>query len=177
MGGGISSSFEKEFAPLAAQAMAGLHYSLTPKLRLSLGALATYHKIRSRFPPILGLSYNAAPGPGPKSGFSAAIGLPETYLAYDFNPTLGLKLNLAMNRGIHRLAEDSSVIREGYVRMDGLRAGLFLNVRPNDTLWFSVGVTHTFNREMALYDQDGTYVNGYDLDDALGGAMFLTLSF
>jgi len=172
---GAFSSFEKEMSgSYGGQGMAGFTYVLSPIWQFSFGGAMSYHPIRTRTIPVIGLNYNM----GAKTGWSGSVGYPVTQLVYRFNPTWALEVgSLGFSRSIHRLADDSKVEREGYMESERMLTGAGLEYSPVPNCKIALSMRYYFNRQMTIYDKDGNNQHDYDVDNAWGGTLSLKFDF
>ena len=175
IGGGVSSSFEKEFDDsYSFRGFGGFTYIYSPKLQFTLGAGGVYHKVRSQGLPVVGITYNR----GATEGLSAGLGFPLTFVAYHFNENWALKTRVVeFDLDIFRLADDSPVHPEGFLERQDLMADLGVEWTPMKALALYVGARYYFRRELTLYDKDGNNEREFDVDNAWGGVLRLSWKF
>ena len=177
VGGGASSSFEREAGPLSIYAMAGVGYGITPRLRVRLGAIVAYHPVQSILLPVIGLTYGGGRGGRPEPGFSFSLGFPETAATYRFNQSVALKMTVLYQHGIYKLADDSSVQRGGYLEGRHVKAGLYLDYSPLENVDISVGGGYDFLGYMWIYNDNGHLRGDWDIGRAPFGAFKATARF
>jgi hypothetical protein len=174
----VTSSYEDDFGPLAVSGVVSFSKPINDNMRINLGVAANYHVVDTMVLPVFGISYNeGGPWGAPKKGFSASIGIPDTSLTYHFNSMVATRLALGYDRRIYKLRDNSPVSRDGYVKDRAFNAGLYLDLNPVDNLSISVGVLHSFARELEFYDRDENKISNYDVDGSLGGSIRVTYNF
>lgn len=137
--GGVSSSFEEEMKDSFEYDIVGAAmYALSPLWQFNLGARLSYDEVDEfKVFPIGGIYWNQMA----ETGWSTAIGVPETNLKYKFSPEISSKLAFSFDKGLYRLADDSTVENKGYLKNDGLVLGLCLDMVPFENSLLSIG-TH-----------------------------------
>ncbi len=174
VGGGVSAGWEEEMDDAGALHLrAGLLRVLRPGLTLSLGLGGAVHKTGLRAMPLAALAWGAEEEPG----FSAVVGLPETWLRYRFDAAWLVRLGARMEGGLYRLADDSPVVSSGYVRQSGVAAAFVADWSPLENLTLSFGPEWHFARELTLYNEDGDEQDSYDGDAAPGFGLGLRYAF
>jgi len=139
-------------------------YRIHPRLRLLLGLFYSRHRkveTDTDFVPLLGLIWSS----GAPCGFSAQLGFPETQACWSFNGKTRLVLELsALEGGVTRLANDSPVRERGYVEFVSAAVALRLETRLGENLDVAVGVGHSVQRELKIYDADGNNRRSVDIE-------------
>ena len=167
VGGGIGSSQESGASGLLhLSASGGFSHALSPKTRLSLGALVRHNEVETLFFPMVGLSLGDSSRES--SGFSANLGVPVTKIQYRFNPLVATRINLGLDKGLYKLADDNPAMADGYLGVEDWRAGWYLEANPLENLMFSVGLLYHFGREFTIYDQDGGNERDYSVSPSVG---------
>jgi hypothetical protein len=174
VGGGVGAGFEQELDnSLEGMAYAGVSYAFTPELMVQLGVGCSLDAVEVGVLPLVGLAWRS---PG-DLGFSASLGMPETSAQYRFGDDLAVRLGLGMTGGLYRLADDSPVAREGYLKLQGYKAGLYVDWSPFSNLSMSFGPECAFGNTFNIYDKDGDKLDDYDQDAAFGGMFSLKYAF
>lgn len=173
-GATLFSAFEEEAdGSLGGMARAGVGYALAGNLDLNLGAGVSAHQVGVRALPLASLAWNRAA----EQGWSAVLGLPETEIRYRWNEITATRATMGWDGGVWRLADDSPVRRKGYFSEEGARVGLFQDVHFSESAFLSLGLTWSFARSMAVYNEDGDKSGDWDLDPAWGGIVSFGLRF
>ena len=172
---GAFSSFEKEMSgSLGGLGMGGFTYVASPTLQWTFGGAVSYHPIRTRVIPVIGLTWNR----GAEKGWSGSVGYPLTRLAYRFNPQWALEVgSVGFTRNIYRLANDSTVQREGYLESEHMMAGVGFEYNPAKNCKVNMSLRYFFNRELTTYDKDGDHERNYDVDNSWGGVLSVAFTF
>jgi len=172
-GANISSEFEKEISDsYSGVGYAGFTYDMPERnLVFRFGGGASYNEIETTGLPVIGIDWNSrAP-----VGLSASIGMPETKIAYRFDPQNALVLSLTGEGGVFRLADDSTVESKGYFESESLGGMVTYIFQPVKHCQITVGATYYLDRQYNIYDENGENKKEYDLDNAAGG--FVSASF
>ncbi len=171
----VSSQFEKEMSgSFGAAGFGGMVFNIPESnLILRSGGVLSYNEVETTLMPLVGLEWN----PQAKSGFSASLGVPVTRVSYHYGPIASVSLGLTMDGGVYRLADDSTVEKEGYLEMESFAALLALEFVPVEKCWVQIGGLYFFNRDFTLYNKDGDNERTYGLDDALGVFLEIGLDF
>lgn len=172
---GAFSSFEKDMAgSYGGLGMAGVTYVVSPTLQWIFGGAVSYHPVRTRALPVIGINWNM----GAKKGWSGAVGYPITRLLYRFNPQWALEVgSVGYVRSIYRLADDSTVEREGYLETEHMMAGAGFEYNPAKNCKINLSLRYFFNREMTIYDKDCDNEHNYDVDNSWGGVLSVAYTF
>ena len=178
-GGGLSSAFEDGgSAPVSLRAFGGLTYVGRPGWQVSFGLGLSHHQLYTSLMPMIGLKWNRGDGPGGGgAGWSLSLGFPETSVAYRFSPAARLRLGLAFDRDLYRLADGNVASPGGYLESQDLMVGLYLDLIPGDRFRLTLGLQHLFGRELTLYDRDERELKTFDLDPAPGAVVNLSFMF
>ena len=140
-------------------------------MRLRGGVGVSAHPIGVRAMPVAAADW----GNQRDLGFSATVGMPETMLRYRTSDLFSFRLGGRMDGGTYRLADDSPVEREGYMKTSSVTLGGYIDVTPLDDLTLTLGAEYLTRREMTVYNSDGEEKDSYDVDDA--PALFLRLRY
>lgn len=170
-GAGLTAGWEEEMDDAwGVSGTAGLTWALGD-VRLRGGVGVSAHPIGVRAMPIAAADW----GNQRDLGFSATVGIPETMLRYRTSDIFSFRLGGRMDGGTYRLADDSPVEREGYMKTSSLTLGGYIDVTPLDDLTLTLGAEYLTRREMTVYNSDGEEKDSYDVDDA--PALFLRLRY
>jgi hypothetical protein len=137
----------------------GFHM-LTEQVTLYGGMGMLYHPVDTQVYPVVGVAWNR----GSQEGFRGALGFPQTMLRYGFNEKLGLKTDFEWDIRTYSLSKDNDLAPNGFVYMEDLILGLYLEYLPVKDLTLRLGVRHYFGRNQTLYDQDENELNAQDVD-------------
>lgn len=171
---GVSSGFEEEMdGSFGASAGGGLIRVLDADWAVRFGLMGFAHPIGAKVLPSVSLDWRARAD----EGFSASIGVPETYLALRFDPRWAARLSAGLETGLWRLADDSTVDPEGYASEMALRIGLYGLWSPVESLDVKFGPEVRFMRSVTLYNDEGDKRSTYDLDSAAGFAAGVSWRF
>ncbi len=174
VGGGAFAGWEQEMDDAAGlHARAGVRRVFGPELRLSLGVGVVAHKTGLGALPVASLAW----GDEAAAGLSAVIGVPETWLRFRFDDAWRVRLGVRLEGGTYRLADDSGVVRGGYVRQSGLAGALLADWSPLRGLTLSFGPEWRFARRLTLYNSDGDEQDSYGVDAAPGFGLGLRYVF
>ncbi len=172
------ASFEEEMdKSFSAFGQAGLSYLFSKDWRVHFGVVAMVSYDDPLVAPFIGANYR-----NPKElGLSASIGFPASYVNYRFNEAFALRLGALMSRNSYRLADDSSVAKEGYLSEQDVTTGLYADITPNlfdkGDLSISLGLEYTMLREIEIHDSDYNSLSDTDVDDSFGGFVRLQYTF
>lgn len=174
LNGAVGSAFEEEMDFFTFRLGGGAVYKFSPSLSARLGAGFIVNKVDTRAIPIIGLAYRERA----EDGFSVLVGFPKTEATYHFNEKLALSLAADFYRvAFTNLSEDSTVQSNGFASYDSIQAGLYLDFKPVDKFSVRVGLSHTLDNELKVYNDDGDEKGDYDVDGSLGGTIQLTYRF
>jgi hypothetical protein len=170
-GAGLTAGWEEEMDDAwGVSGTAGLTWAVGG-VRLRGGVGVSAHPIGVRAMPVAAADW----GNQRDIGFSATLGIPETMLRYRTSDVFSFRLGGRMDGGTYRLADDSPVEREGYMKTSSLILGGYIDVTPLDDLTLTLGAEYLTRREMTVYNSDGEEKDSYDVDDA--PALFLRLHY
>jgi len=162
---GVSGEFEDELDDSLAVYAGGYGvYRWSPRLHAILGIFYSHHaEVETDFDvvPVIGLAWN----PEAATGFSARLGLPVTQAQWTFDPQHRLLLDLnTLQGGVTRLADDNPLRPGGYI--ERVHASLVLRYETQFTESFllSTGVGYSLEREITLYDSDGSEAFSSDVE-------------
>jgi hypothetical protein len=167
------AAFEKDFGGYGGRVQAWAGYGFGPDLRLRFGGRAYIHQFQVVALPVLSLDYRW----DKPDGFSANIGLPDAHLRYGFNKYLALRLFGEYEHDLYQLAEDSKVIKEGYLQREGIMTGLMLDITPVKDLCISAGIIRSLTYSMTTYDKDGENEKEYDNESSWGALVKVNYAF
>ncbi len=171
---GALAAYEDSFGGFGGKLRGWGGYDLSPDLRARAGGrLYAYQAGIGTIIPELALDYKL----DNPSGLSASLGIPDAHLKYAFSPRAALRLAAWLDRDTYRLAEDSTVRRDGYLENSRYLGGLFLDLRPFQDLRLSLGLTRSLDGTMTTFDKDGDNSKEYDLEGTWGGALSLDYRF
>lgn len=174
VGGGVGASWEEEVDDsFFGMLRAGALYAVSEDTTVSFGVSANAHRIGLTVFPALSVNYRGAD----QEGFSATLGAPETWLRYRFDEQWMLRLGAMLNGGAYRLADDSTVEREGYAKIFEIVSALMVDWNPTPDLRVSFGPELRFARSVNVYNDDGEQRNSYAQDPALGVSASVGYSF
>lgn len=174
-GAKAGAAYEKEMDDsFSLEAFGGLSYGFSESLTASAGVMAGVDAIRASVLPMLNIAWD---GRENGRGWYATLGVPETSLGYAFGKALQVHADLGMDGATYRLADDSSVRRKGYVKLEGMQARLMADYSPAEDLTLSLGPTYDFARSLKFYNKDGDEQGSYDLGGALGVAAAIRYAF
>lgn len=175
-GATITSSFEKEMSgSLGGIVRGGLGYVVSDKVKALFGVALMMNSIETNLMPTVGLSYDDIGRDG--SGFTGFLGLPTTSGSYHFNSAHALRVSLEPNGRTARLADDSTVSRQGYMSTEGWQTGLYYDWNPSKALSFTAGPEYNFGRSLRTYNKDGDKLRKENISDAFGGMLRLRYRF
>ncbi|MDD5081199.1 MAG: hypothetical protein PHC58_04295 [Candidatus Omnitrophica bacterium] len=171
----IDSGFENEVNNSFGYGLGMLGaYKFSPKFRIILGTLLSYDEIEeTELGPIFGFLWDD----GDDRGFSLNVGVPETYLKYDFNDRLSLNLKFDIVKDLYRLSDHSVVSEKGYFRDEFIGYALMLNYSFNKNMHIEFGPQIISKHEFNIYDRNGNKIDEYDIDDAFGFKLKFTRDF
>ena len=170
-GAGLTAGWEEEMDDAwGLSGSAGLTWAVGG-VRLRGGVAAYAHPVGTRLLPLVAADWGNQRDPG----FSATVGFPETMLRYRSSDMFSFRAGGRVEGNTYRLADDSPVQREGYMRTSSLTLGGYIDITPMEDLTLTVGAEYLTRQEMRVYNSDGDERNTYDLDDA--PALFLRLSY
>lgn len=173
-GGQLGMAFEKEVdSSLYGMAYAGIIYALNREWSFSLGGGVEVNHVEVSFLPLAGINFRQAE----QEGFSFSLGVPETEVRYRFNEMLAVKAAADYEGGLYRLADDSTVSKEGYASMEGAKAGLYVDFSPLENVSLVAGPEVSFMRSTTIYDNDGDKIDDHDQDAGFGGMARLEIRF
>jgi hypothetical protein len=135
-------------------------HMLTEHITLYGGLGLLYHPVDSQFYPVMGVAWSK----DSKDGFSGALGFPETMLRYGLNERIGLKTDFEWDIRTYSLAEKNDLAPDGFVYIEDLILGLYLEYLPVKDLTLRLGIRRYFGREMTIYDQDENKMTSPDVD-------------
>jgi len=146
-------------------------YPLTERFTLYGGAGMLYHPADTIVYPVIGVNWNKdAP-----TGFSGAIGIPESMVRYRFNKHLATRLDFEFDRSIYSLKQDNTLAEHGFIKNEDMILGLHLEYEPMDQLRLSLGLRRFFGRSLTVYDRDENELRSDDVDPAwsvIGGVSY-----
>lgn len=171
--GAVFSAFEEDFGGYGGRVQAWAGYGLGQNLRLRFGARAYVYEFQLTALPVLSLDYAW----DRKQGFSASIGVPEAYVRYAFNQYVALRLFGEYEQDLYRLADDSTVSREGYLMREGVMAGLMVDLTPVKGLCVSAGMIKPLSYTLTTYDKDGDNSKDYDQESGWGALVKVKYEF
>ena len=170
-GAGLTAGWEEEMDDAwGLSGSAGLTWAVGG-VRLRGGVAASAHPVGTRLLPLVVADW----GNQRDLGFSATVGFPETMLRYRSSDMFSFRAGGRMEGNTYRLADDSPVQREGYMRTSSVTLGGYIDITPLEDLTLTVGAESLTRQEMRVYNSDGDEGDTYDLDDA--PALFLRLSY
>lgn len=173
--GGVASSYESEMGSPQGMVMAAAQYMYSRKTSFRFGLAGMASELDVTVLPVLGFNYNGVGRGG--AGWSAGLGVPETEVAYHFDDVFAVRLNAEMDHGTYKLADDSTVSPDGWLKKSGYGGGLYLDVTPIENVECSVGGFYLFEREWELFDKNKHSLGAYDVDNALGAKLELKILF
>ncbi|MFP4476297.1 MAG: hypothetical protein ACLFOY_12120 [Desulfatibacillaceae bacterium] len=163
----------------------GIGYSLSG-WRFSLGAMVYHDGFSWGAWPVAGVAFGkgtgrgAAAGEGDRedvSGFSASIGFPSTQVSYRINQFAGVRLSGNWWRPTYALADDSTVLPDGFVRFRNVNAGLYADLYPASGLSVTIGGHWVFYREFSFHNDDGDLFAEFDVDAGPAASLNVSWSF
>lgn len=171
----LSSAFEEEMDDSFGCSFAGgIMYKSSPEWELRLGALLSYDEVDEfEVFPVGAILWNQEA----QTGWSAVLGLPQTYLRYKFTPGISSKLAFSFAQDLYRLADESTVEAKGYFKDEALVLGLHLDMAVSEDSLLSIGGEYIFAREFSIYDEDGSDKSSHDIDEAFGGMAKFSYTF
>lgn len=170
-GAGLTAGWEEEMDDAwGVSGTAGLTWAVGG-VRLRGGVAASLHPVGTQLMPLAAADW----GNQRDMGFSATVGIPETMLRYRTSDLLSFRAGGRLQGDTYRLANDSPVEREGYMKSSSLTLGGYIDLTPLDDLTLTLGAEYLTRREMTVYDNDGDKKDTYDVDDA--PALFLRLHY
>lgn len=173
-GGTLTSGFESEIAnSFSLGGRGGLTWEVNEDFRIRAGGIGLLSPAHAMLLPLIGLDWRNELD----AGFSATIGAPLTALRYRLNPVVSTRLSSYWSRSLYRLANDSSVSKEGYLEDSGLTTGAYVDITPLDGLKLTVGAEVLSERYIRLFDDNGDRLSKYRVDSSLGGVLRLKYSF
>lgn len=171
---GLSAAWEEEMDDaLGVSAMGGVNYALTRQWVVMMGLRASGHQVGWSVLPVAAAVWNQ----GVEEGFSVSIGLPQSELQYRFNPSWAVRLYGKMDSGLWRLADDSTVRAEGYMKESSKVVGLVGEWAPMERMIVTFGPRVYLDREVTFYNKDGDTQDSHDLGTAYGAQLNLIWSF
>lgn len=170
-----SSMFEEETSDsFSGSGTVGLSYVISPNLIVSFGVGGYYHlEVDNLFMVVGALAWN----PGIEKGFHGALGFPESFIGYRFSPAWDLRLSAGFEERVYRLADDSTVQPQGYLRSRTVLGLMELKWTPRQYLTLSIAAGYHFLRRFDIFDSEGEGGRDYDINGTLGGGISLELSF
>ena len=172
----VEAAYEDELSgSVGVDAYGGGIYVLNEDTRLLFGLAVSGHETGVGFLPLLMVDWDFVDESG--TGWYAALGIPQTMLGYSFSNAFSLTLELGKEDGTYRLADDSKVLGKGYVGHEEMDISLSAAWKPWGNVTFTLGPCYRFSRSMTLYDKGGEEKESYDLDNALGGFVGLSITF
>ncbi|WMW67189.1 hypothetical protein [Nitratidesulfovibrio liaohensis] len=170
-GAGLTAGWEEEMDDAwGLSGSAGLTWAVGG-VRLRGGVAAFAHPVGTRLLPLVAADW----GNQRDLGFSATVGFPETMLRYRSSDMFSFRAGGRVEGNTYRLADDSPVQREGYMKTSSVTLGGYIDITPLEDLTLTVGAEYLTRQEMRVYNSDGDERNTYDLDNA--PALFLRLSY
>ncbi|MFH1137489.1 MAG: hypothetical protein V1816_15585 [Pseudomonadota bacterium] len=170
----LSSDFEpKAREAISGSAHGGLLYSFSEQWQVSLGVSGGLDQVNFEWFPLAAVNFNDRAG----SGFSFSLGIPESEIRYDLNPSLNLRMKFSYDRRTYRLARDSTVQRSGFARIQEGLAGLALDYKPVENLVISLGPELRMLRKITIYNRRGHRVKGYGINPVPGAMVQVSYSF
>ena len=131
------------------------------KLYFGLGAL--YHPVETDVYPVLGVAYNLER----KQGLSYALGFPETMARFRFGEGFAVKAAFQWDIRTYRLDQSNDPVSQGYVKIEALTPGLWLEAEPMENLILSWGLRGYLERSLTLYDHDENELTSHEPDASL----------
>ena len=173
-GGTLVSGFETELSDsFSLIGRGGFSFALNPELNLRLGAIGALSPVHPMLIPLVELDWRHPAD----FGFSGNLGLPESSLRYRFNPMLAARASAYWSRTLHRLSDDSSVARKGYLEESGITTGAYLDFTFIESLNLTLGAELETWRELRIYNDDGDKLTKTDVDPSLGAVLRVGYSF
>lgn len=160
--GGLSFGYESSMDRPEFRFMGGAVFGWTPKLKIQLGFVLLNHSIRSLIMPVVGVRFGEGRG-ADRSGWSGALGFPETQITYRFDPHVALKLAGFVDSRVYKLGDNSTVEEGGYLETRDYAGGLFLLYSPIPNMDASLGGGYIFKRDFLTYNDDGHKRGDYDI--------------
>ncbi|WP_029897232.1 hypothetical protein [Desulfohalovibrio reitneri] len=162
------SSFEEQLDDSYGGAFRlGGTYQASDNVSIDVGAGLFANAVEIKGLPLLSVNYDGLDQSG--TGWTARLGTGGTFLSYRPMRNLGIVGQLDLENDTYRMADDSDVRPEGYVKIRHFVGSLFLEIEPTDNLSFTGGPQYHFGREYTFYNQDGDEQNTFDVDPAFGG--------
>ncbi len=173
----VDSAFEEDMSDsFGASFMAGLGYQFNKYWKTYFGGRVAVNDIETEVMPYFAVSYENLAQDG--SGTFMTLGLPESEVGYAFNESSTIRATFELAGETYRLADDSTVVKKGYVETSSMLVGLYYDWKPTEAFTMSVGPEYHFDREIQLYNSDGDdRGDAHELDAALGGSLMVGYQF
>lgn len=142
----------------------GLSYQFLPGTRVFLGAAAQFNEVENQYLPIIGIEF----GSQRDQGLTGSIAYPATRVTYRFNATWAVEGVFLTVRELCQLADDSSLLPQGYIFEESYGASAGVIVTPLEQLEIRAGLQSYFDREYTLYNKGGHEVASFDMDPSTG---------
>jgi hypothetical protein len=146
-------------------------YPFNERFTLYGGVGMLYHPVDTIVYPVIGVNWNK----DASTGFSGAIGIPETMVRYRFNSYLAARLDFEFDLGIYSLEKDNALAEQGFIKNEDMILGLHLEYEPVDQLRISLGLRRFFGRSFTVYDRQENELRSDDVDQAwsiIGGVSY-----
>lgn len=169
----VSSQFENAITgdSVTVTGFGGYNYSFSPSWNATLGVAAGYNPLGWTVLPVAGVQFLC-------DKWDISIGFPTTYVGYSITDELAVRADVGFEGGVYRLAKDSHVSEEGYVKKNEAKASLLVDWVPCENLKLTAGPQFIFARTMKFYNKNHNRVyRSEDPDSTWGVAASLTFSF
>lgn len=175
-GAALGAAYEDEMSGAwEVSAYGGGVYVWDEHTTVTFGLGASEHETGFGFLPLFGVQWDYVGEDG--AGWYAALGLPETNVGYAFSRDFSLTLELGIDDDVYRLADDSKVIREGYVGVEDMSLSLAADWTLYEDVTLTLAPSYHWGRSMTLYDKNGDKEESYDLNDSFGALLNLSVDF
>jgi len=175
-GGSVGAAYEDELSGAWNVAgYGGAAYNWSEHTTLSFGLAASANELGLEIMPLLGVNWNYVGEDG--EGWYAAVGIPNTMVGYSFSKAFSLTLQLDQDGTLYRLADDSDVTPKGYMEQNDMSVALAATWNPLENVSLTLAPSYHFDRSMTIYDRDGDEDKEYDLDNAAGAFMGVSVAF
>lgn len=169
----VSSQFENAItgSSVSLTGFTGYNYRFTPALNATIGVAAGYNPLGWIVLPAAGVQYFY-------ENWEFSLGFPTTHIGYKFTDTLAIRADAGFEGGVYKLADDSHVSENGYVKKYEAKASLLVDWFPCENVKLTAGPQFVFARTMKFYNKNHNRVySSEDPDSTWGAVASVTVTF
>jgi len=162
---GVASNFQREMGnSFSYKGELGTLYQYDENLTILAGAYYQWYETDYWVIPTGSIRYRG----NADEGLSIVVGLPESFVGYNFDNCVGLKLGWTYEKEVYRLGHRNEYNPRGFIETWDQIAFLETSYKIHDNAKLIGGVTYNFDRDFKKFDEGGGRDYKKNIEEAFG---------